>query len=78
MSTTPEIQIGMKVTWTEIRKTANGISFTTKTGRVLGRGDMFATVRKQNGRPYMIRIAKLTPIGQPTELTRAIFPEIAQ
>ncbi len=64
---------GDKVTFTEIRRGANSVRFTSKTATVVRILGTTAIVKYRNGRSVAIQISELTPAGERNALTRALL-----
>ncbi len=74
-ATTPTFKPGDKVTFTEVRRGAKSIRFTSKEATVVRVLGSTAIVRYRNGQNVAIPVSELTPAGERNALTRALLGE---
>ena len=71
-ATTNPHKVGDTVSYTAIKAQGNSYQLSARKGVILSIDGDIATVRAGNGRPVVLPLSKLTPEGQPNELTRML------
>lgn len=74
-ATTHAFKPGDKVTFTEVRRGAKTVRFTSKDATVVRIIGSTAIVKYRNGHNVAILVSKLTPAGERNALTRALLGE---
>ncbi|WP_426136327.1 hypothetical protein [Pseudomonas sp. PWP3-1b2] len=72
-ATTTSLTVGGKVSYTAIKAQGNGYSLSARKGVIVEINGPLAVVRAGNGRRITLPLTKLTPEGQPNELTRMLM-----
>lgn len=71
-ATTTPLIVGGKVSYTKIKAQGNGYSLSARKGVIVEINGPLAVVRAGNGHRITLPLTKLTPEGQPNELTRML------
>lgn len=71
-ATTTSLAVGGKVSYTKIKAQRNGYSLSAHNGVIIEINGPVAVVRVRNGHRITLPLTKLTPEGQPNELTRML------
>lgn len=74
-ATTPTLKPGDKVTFTQVRRSAKSIRFTSKEATIIRILGKTAIVKYRNGQSVAILVSELTPAGERNALTRALLGE---
>ncbi len=77
-ATTPTYKPGDKVTFTEVRRGAKSIRFTSKEATIVRILGSTAIVKYRNGHNVAILLSDLTPAGERRALTRALLGEASE
>ena len=77
-ATTRSFTPGDKVTFTEVRRGAKTIRFTSKEATVVRILGNTAIVKYRNGHNVAIQVSELTPAGERNALTRALLGEASE
>ncbi|ROL71830.1 hypothetical protein BLX41_19400 [Pseudomonas protegens] len=74
-ATTTPLAVGDKVSYTALKAQGNGYRLSARNGVIVEINGPLAVVRIGNGHRTTLPLTKLTPDGQPNELTRMLCGE---
>ena len=72
-ATTTVLAVGDKVSYTALRAQGTGYRLSARKGVIVEINGLLAVVRIGNGHRTTLPLTKLTPEGQPNELTRMLM-----
>lgn len=72
-ASTNTFAIGDKVSYVKVSSSGNNYRFSAREGVISEIEGQVATVKARNGRTTTQPLSKLTPLGQPNALTRALM-----
>jgi len=74
-ASTNTFAVGDKVSYVRVCRSGNNYRFSAREGVITEINGQVATVKARNGHTIDLALSKLTPLGQPNELTRMLLGE---